>query len=101
VLFERLASEREQCYNRQDVYACTLPGTCSASKRKIRIKKEIEQGAIAMANKKGNRIVIKLKSTESGHTYTTEKNRRNDPSRLELRRYDPILRRHVTYRETK
>jgi large subunit ribosomal protein L33 len=54
-----------------------------------------------MANKKGNRIVIKLKSTESGHTYTTEKNRRNDPSRIELRRYDPIVRRHVTYRETK
>ncbi len=54
-----------------------------------------------MASKKGNRIVIKMKSTESGHQYTTEKNRRNDPSRLELRRYDPILRRHVTYRETK
>ncbi len=54
-----------------------------------------------MAGKKGNRIVIKLKSTESGHTYTTEKNRRNDTARLELRRYDPLLRRHVLYRETK
>ena len=40
-----------------------------------------------MASKKGNRIVIKLKSTESGHQYTTQKNRKNDPSRLELRRY--------------
>jgi large subunit ribosomal protein L33 len=55
----------------------------------------------AMASKKGNRIVIKLKSSESGHTYTTMKNRRNDPSRLELRKYDPLVRRHVTYRETK
>jgi large subunit ribosomal protein L33 len=54
-----------------------------------------------MASKKGNRIVIKLRSTESGHTYTTLKNRKNDPSRLELRRYDPTLRRHVTYRESK
>jgi large subunit ribosomal protein L33 len=54
-----------------------------------------------MASKKGNRIVIKLKSTESGHSYTTMKNRRNDPSRLELRKYDPLLRRHVVYRETK
>lgn len=54
-----------------------------------------------MASKKGNRIVIKMKSQESGHTYTTEKNRKNDPSRLELRKYDPKLRRHVTYRETK
>lgn len=54
-----------------------------------------------MASKKGNRIVIKLRSTESPHTYTTEKNRKNDPSRMELRRYDPTLRRHVLYRETK
>jgi large subunit ribosomal protein L33 len=54
-----------------------------------------------MASKKGNRIVIKLKSTESGHTYTTMKNRRNDPSRIELRKYDPIIRRHAVYRETK
>jgi large subunit ribosomal protein L33 len=58
-------------------------------------------GAISMASKKGNRIVIKLRSTESAHTYTTTKNRKNDPNRLELRRYDPTLRRHVAYRETK
>ncbi len=54
-----------------------------------------------MASKKGNRIVIKLKSTESGHTYTTEKNRKNDPSRLELKKYDPLVRRRAVYRETK
>jgi large subunit ribosomal protein L33 len=54
-----------------------------------------------MANKKGDRIVIKLRSTESGHVYTTEKNKRSDPARLELRKYDPTLRRHVLYRETR
>jgi len=51
--------------------------------------------------KKGNRIVVKLKSTESGHMYITEKNRRNDSGRLELKKYDPLVRRHVVYRETK
>lgn len=51
--------------------------------------------------KKGNRIVVKMKSTESGHFYVTEKNRRNDTARLELKKYDPFLRRHVIYRETK
>jgi len=51
--------------------------------------------------KKGNRVVIKLKSTESGHMYITQKNRRNDTGRLELKKYDPFLRRHVIYRETK
>ncbi|MBN1963835.1 MAG: 50S ribosomal protein L33 [Anaerolineae bacterium] len=54
-----------------------------------------------MAKKKGNRLLVKLKSTESGHFYYTEKNRRNDTSRLELRKYDPYVRRHVLYRETK
>ncbi|GAB4344041.1 MAG: 50S ribosomal protein L33 [Phototrophicales bacterium] len=51
--------------------------------------------------KKGNRIVVKLRSTESGHIYITSKNRRNDSGRLELKKYDPLVRRHVLYRETK
>ena len=51
--------------------------------------------------KKGNRLLVKMRSTESGHMYITMKNRRNDPQRLELRKYDPILRKHVVYRETK
>jgi large subunit ribosomal protein L33 len=54
-----------------------------------------------MAKKKGARIVIRMMSTESGHMYVTTKNRRNDPSRMELRKYDPHLRRHVIYREKK
>ncbi|MEU1823592.1 50S ribosomal protein L33 [Streptomyces abikoensis] len=46
------------------------------------------------------RPVIKLRSTAgTGHTYVTRKNRRNDPERLELRKYDPVARRHVTFRE--
>ena len=51
--------------------------------------------------KKGNRIVVKLKSTESGHMYITSKNRRTLTGRLELKKYDPLIRRHVIYRETK
>ena len=31
--------------------------------------------------------------------YITRKNRRNDPDRLVLRKYDPIVRRHVDFRE--
>ncbi|RME51144.1 MAG: 50S ribosomal protein L33 [Caldilineae bacterium] len=54
-----------------------------------------------MAKKKGVRIVIKMRSTESPHVYWTQKNRRNDPQRLELRKYDPVVRKHVLYREAK
>jgi large subunit ribosomal protein L33 len=46
------------------------------------------------------RPVVKLRSTAgSGHTYVTRKNRRNDPDRLVLRKYDPVERAHVLYRE--
>jgi large subunit ribosomal protein L33 len=44
--------------------------------------------------------VIKLRSTAgTGYTYVTRKNRRNDPDRLQLRKYDPVARRHVVFRE--
>ena len=46
------------------------------------------------------RPVIKLRSTAgTGYTYVTRKNRRNDPDRLSLRKYDPMIRRHVLFRE--
>ena len=48
-----------------------------------------------------NRAPITLRSSESSHSYTTSKNKRNDPTRIELKKYDPIVRRHVTYKETK
>lgn len=35
----------------------------------------------------------------TGVTYVTRKNRRNDPNRLVLRKYDPVVRRHVELRE--
>ena len=46
------------------------------------------------------RPIIRLKSTAgTGYTYVTRKNRRSDPDRLVLRKYDPIARRHVDFRE--
>lgn len=46
------------------------------------------------------RPVVKLRSTAgTGYTYVTRKSRRNDPDRLELRKFDPVARRHVTFRE--
>lgn len=46
------------------------------------------------------RPIIKLRSTAgTGFTYVTRKNRRNDPDRLVLRKYDPIARAHVEFKE--
>ena len=52
--------------------------------------------------KKGNdvRPIVKLRSTAgTGFTYVTRKNRRNDPDRIVLRKYDPVARKHVDFRE--
>ena len=45
---------------------------------------------------------IKLVSTaDTGHYYTTTKNKRAMEGKLELKKYDPVVRRHVLYREDK
>jgi large subunit ribosomal protein L33 len=55
-----------------------------------------------MAGKKGIRPVVTLACTEcKERNYTTEKNRRNDPGRLELNKYCPRCRNHQLHRETK
>ncbi|AXK60868.1 50S ribosomal protein L33 [Candidatus Chromulinivorax destructor] len=51
--------------------------------------------------KKGNRQIIKLKSSESPHRYWTYKNKANTTERIELSKYDPVVRRHVMYKEEK
>lgn len=48
------------------------------------------------------RPIVKLRSTAgTGYTYVTRKNRRNDPERMALRKYDPIARRHVEFKESR
>ena len=45
---------------------------------------------------------IKLESSAStGHFYTTSKNKKNMPEKMEIKKFDPVARKHVTYKETK
>lgn len=45
---------------------------------------------------------IKLvSSAKTGHFYTTMKNKRNTTGKLELKKYDPVVRKHVLYKEHK
>jgi large subunit ribosomal protein L33 len=55
---------------------------------------------MAKKNKEA-RSYVKLQSTESAHCYYTERNRRNSTERLQLRKYDPVVRKHVVYKEAK
>jgi len=55
---------------------------------------------MAMAKSTDVRPVVRLKSTAgTGYTYVTRKNRRNDPDRMVLRKYDPMAGVHVAFRE--
>ena len=51
---------------------------------------------------KGAREKIKLESSAgTGHFYTTNKNKRTTPEKLEFNKFDPVARKHVPYKETK
>jgi large subunit ribosomal protein L33 len=51
---------------------------------------------------KGGREKIKLESTAgTGHFYTTNKNKKTTPAKLEFSKFDPVVRKHVMYKETK
>ena len=45
---------------------------------------------------------IKLVSSAgTGHYYTTDKNKRATPDKIEIRKFDPVARKHVIYKEAK
>ena len=42
-----------------------------------------------------------VSSADTGHYYTTTKNKRTTPDKLEMKKFDPVVRKHVIYREAK
>jgi len=51
---------------------------------------------------KPNSILVKLVSTaDTGYYYVTKKNPRNITEKLEFRKYDPVARKHVAFKEAK
>ena len=40
-------------------------------------------------------------SAGTGHFYTTDKNKRTTPDKLEMKKYYPVARKHVMYKEGK
>ena len=42
-----------------------------------------------------------ISSAGTGHFYTTTKNKRNTPGKMEMKKFDPVARQHVMYKEGK
>ena len=48
------------------------------------------------------RTIIQLESTAgTGYRYTVSKSKKRHPGRIEFRKFDPIVRKHVLFKETK
>jgi len=45
-------------------------------------------------------VTLRL-TTRTGHFYVTTKNKRLHPDKLEVRKFDPLARKHVAYKESK
>jgi large subunit ribosomal protein L33 len=51
---------------------------------------------------KSNTVLIKLVSTaDTGYYYVTKKNPRTSTEKLEFKKYDPVARKHVAFKEYK
>ena len=50
---------------------------------------------------KTNTVLIKLKSSKSPHFYVKKKNPKTTTGKIQLMKFDPVVREHVLYKETK
>jgi len=58
--------------------------------------------AIRSEEERNMRDKIRLVSSAgTGHFYTTTKNKRNMPGKMEIKKFDPRIRKHVIYKEAK
>jgi len=53
-----------------------------------------------MAKAASDKIKL-VSSAGTGHFYTTTKNKRTTPDKLEMKKFDPVVRKHVMYKEAK
>lgn len=61
-----------------------------------------------MAKSKGNRIQVILECTEHKESglggtsrYVTQKNRKNTPDRMELKKFNPVMKKYTIHKEIK
>jgi large subunit ribosomal protein L33 len=88
------ASSAVEVGNASGVRTVISRGFANAAERLVR-------GA-ALAKRNDLRPVVTLRSTAgTGYSYVTRKNRRTHPDRLVLRKFDPVAREHVDFREAR
>lgn len=56
---------------------------------------------MARAGKEVRSVIVLQSTAGTGYRYVTTKNRRNNPERMRISKYDPKARRHVEFVETR
>ena len=51
-------------------------------------------------NRKRDKVTLES-TAGTGYRYSVTKNKRLHPDKLEYKKYDPVIRKHVIFRETK
>ncbi|MGT4700567.1 hypothetical protein PDB1_05780 [Pseudomonas aeruginosa] len=46
-------------------------------------------------------LIRLVSSAGTGHIYTTDNNKRTNPEKIEIKKYDPVVRQPVIYKEAK
>ena len=46
-------------------------------------------------------LIRLVSSAGTGHFYTTDKNKRTTPDKIEMKKFDPTIRKHVMYKDAK
>ena len=65
------------------------------------VLKDIRSRGCKIQDKNMQEKIKLVSSAGTGHYYTTTKNKRTHPDKLERKKYDPVVRRHVSYKESK
>jgi len=55
----------------------------------------------AMAKKSAVTLIRLVSSEDTGYFYVTKKNPRNTTEKMSFRKYDPVARKHVVFKEAK
>ena len=54
-----------------------------------------------MARSSKRELIKLVSSADTGHYYVTSKNKRLHPEKMEIAKFDPVVRKHVKYTETR
>src|SRR5262249_39798401 len=64
-------------------------------------KSEPRSCVMAKKGKSGRELIRLVSTADTGFFYTTSKNRKRTPDKLVLKKYDPVVRKHVEFKESK